>query len=70
MGTEIVRMAHSLLLASDPDGEKWLAWLVEKTPLAGIPEVFPTNGRAVRCWEIGEILGVLDSLKKVEQSSY
>jgi len=43
-----------------------LAWLVEKTPLAGIPEVFPTNGRAVRCWEIGEMLGVLGSLKKVE----
>jgi len=58
MGTEIVRLTHSLVFAGDPDAEKYFMWIVKNTPLAGIPENFPSNGRAVRCWENGELIGL------------
>lgn len=59
MATEIVRMAHGLLLAQDPDAAKWMHWLVKNTPLAGLPENFPTYFRPVRCWENGEMVTLL-----------
>ena len=59
MATEIVRMAHGLLLAQDPGAAQWIHWLIKNTPLAGLPENLPTNARPVRCWENGEMVTLL-----------
>ena len=59
MGTEIIRLVHSMALSGDPDTEKYMQWLLKNIPLAGVPEVFTTNGRAVRSWENGEMLALL-----------